>query len=96
MTAVRDNPEEDRYEIRDHDQLAGFSENKLTEALDDARRRKLALLPLCPYVRKVIASDPAQYLDLVPPGDRERFELPDGAEVDGPGVELISGSDGTS
>jgi uncharacterized protein len=116
VTTVRDNHEEHRYEIHDDEELAGFSEYKLspgkiafthteidpafngrglarqlvTEALDDARRRDLAVLPFCPYVRKVIASDPERYLDLVPAGDRERFKLPDAADVDGPDVQPVS------
>jgi predicted GNAT family acetyltransferase len=106
--SVRDNPTEHRYEIYDGDQLAGFSEYKLTtdkisfthtqtdpafsgrglakqlvtHELDDARRRGLAVLPFCPYVRKVIAAHPEQYLDLVPARDRERFDLPSGGDAD--------------
>ena len=113
MTIVRDNPEKSRYEIHDGEELAGFSEYKLThgkiafthteidpafnrrglaqqlvtEELDDARRRGLAVLPFCPYVRKVIASHPEQHLDLVPPRDRERFHLPSAADVDEPDVQ---------
>ena len=97
---VHDAPARSRYEIYDDDQLAGFSDYKLTstkiafthtevdpafagrglakqlvtEELDDARRRGLAVLPFCPYVRKVIAQN-AAYLDLVPEKDRERFGL---------------------
>ena len=110
MSAVRDNLAEHRYEIYDGDQLAGFSEYKLTESriafthtevdpafggrglarqlvdgeLDDARRRGLAVLPFCPYVRKIIAERPDRYLDLVPASDRARFQLPDRVDVDGP------------
>ncbi len=106
MTTVHDNPELNRYEVHDGDQLAGFSQYRLTpgtiafthtevdpaftgrglarvlvtEALEDSRRRGLAVLPFCPYVRNVIASDPARYLDLVPPRDRQRFTLPPTAE----------------
>ena len=98
-TSVRDNPAERRYEIFDGDQLAGFSEYKLTrtkiafthtqidpgfsgrgvakrlvtQELDDARVRGLAVLPFCPYVRKVIAKNANTYLDLVPEKDRARF-----------------------
>jgi uncharacterized protein len=119
-TTVRDNPDKNRYEIHDGEELAGFSEYKLrpgkiafthteidpafngrglarqlvTEALDDVRRRDLAVLPFCPYVRKVITSSPERYLDLVPAGDRQRFKLPDGADVDGPDVQPVSDSDG--
>ena len=53
----------------------GLARVLVTEALDDARRRGLAVLPFCAYVRKVIASSPERYLDLVPPRDRERFKL---------------------
>ena len=109
---ISDNPTEHRYEVYEDDQLAGFSEYKLTqhkiafthtevdpafggrglarqlvtEELDDARRRGLAVLPFCPYVRKVIAGEPDRFLDLVPAKDRARFELPDAAEADGPEI----------
>jgi len=120
VTTVRDNPDKNRYEIHDGEELAGFSEYKLspgkiafthteidpafngrglarqlvTEALEDARRRELAVLPFCPYVRKVIASDPARYLDLVPARDRERFKLPDAADVDRPDVQPVRDAEG--
>jgi predicted GNAT family acetyltransferase len=101
--AVRDNPDESRYEIYDGAELAGFSAYQLgagqisfthtevfpafggrglardlvTSELEDARRRGLAVLPFCPYVRKVIAESPAAYLDLVRRQDRARFGLPE-------------------
>lgn len=53
----------------------GLAKLLVTEALDDARRRGLHVLPFCPYVRKVIADDPATYLALVPERDRSRFDL---------------------
>jgi predicted GNAT family acetyltransferase len=53
----------------------GLAKQLVTEELDDARRRGLAVLPFCPYVRKVIAQNSATYLDLVPEKDRHRFEL---------------------
>jgi predicted GNAT family acetyltransferase len=53
----------------------GLARTLVTEALDDARRRGLAVLPFCPYVRKVIAGDPGSYLDLVPEGERARVGL---------------------
>jgi predicted GNAT family acetyltransferase len=113
--SVRDNPAQNRYEIYDDHQLAGFSQYKLTtdkisfthtetnaaftgrglartlvaEELDDARKLGLAVLPFCPYVRKVIAAHPEQYLDLVPASDRERFDLPSGGDADGPDVRPI-------
>lgn len=123
MTTVRDNPEKNRYEVYDGDELAGFSRYTLTpgkiafthtevdplfkgrglarvlvtEALDDARRRGLTVWPFCPYVRKVIASSPERYLDLVPLRDRERFKLPhgtDGAAGDDPRVQPLSDTEG--
>lgn len=54
----------------------GLAKQLVTEVLDDARRRGLAVLPFCPYVRKFIAKNAATYLDLVPDKDRDRFELP--------------------
>jgi predicted GNAT family acetyltransferase len=53
----------------------GLARQLVTEALDDARKRDLAVLPQCSYVRKVIAKDPEQYLELVPSGERDRFGL---------------------
>lgn len=117
---VRDNPTEHRYEIHDGDQLAGFSDYRLTQKtiafthtqvdppfngrglayhlvvdeLDDARRRGLAVLPFCPYVRKVIAREPDRFLDLVSAQDRARFKLPDDAQVDEPDVRPL-GHDGS-
>lgn len=43
-------------------------------ALDDARARGLAVLPFCPFIRGWIAKHP-EYLDLVPAGRREQFDL---------------------
>ncbi|MCO5994294.1 GNAT family N-acetyltransferase [Actinoallomurus rhizosphaericola] len=53
----------------------GLARQLVTTALDDARRRGLAVLPFCPYVRKVIAENTDSYLDLVPEGERARFGL---------------------
>ncbi|MEE1942924.1 GNAT family N-acetyltransferase [Streptomyces sp. TRM 70361] len=54
----------------------GMAKRLVTAALDDARRRGLAVLPFCSYVRKVVEQDPGAYLDLVPEQARERFGLP--------------------
>ena len=43
-------------------------------ALDDARARKLAVLPFCPFIRGWIAKHP-DYVDLVPTARREQFDL---------------------
>ncbi len=54
----------------------GLGKQLVAEELDDARRRGLAVLPFCPYVRKFIAQNAELYLDLVPGKDRDRFGLP--------------------
>lgn len=54
----------------------GLARRLVGEALDDARRRGLLVLPVCPYVRTVIAKHPQRYLDLVPAEVRNRFGLP--------------------
>ena len=61
----------------------GLARRLVTKGLDDARQRGLGVYPFCPYVRRVIALFPEQYLDLVPRPQRERFELPRGAEGEG-------------
>jgi predicted GNAT family acetyltransferase len=53
----------------------GLAKLLVTEELDDARRRGLAVRPFCPYVRKTIARNKSAYLDLVPESDRKRFGL---------------------
>jgi predicted GNAT family acetyltransferase len=52
----------------------GLAERLITQALDDARKRGLAVLPFCPLVRSFIQSHPS-YVDLVPGSQREAFEL---------------------
>lgn len=54
----------------------GLARRLVDEELADARRRGLSVLPFCPYVRKVIADNPEEYVDLVPAKDRARFDLP--------------------
>ena len=68
----------------------GLARQLVREALEDARRRELAVRPLCPYVRKVVTSDPERFLDLVTAEDRSRFNLPDDADVDEPDVRPVS------
>ncbi|WP_127782987.1 GNAT family N-acetyltransferase [Rhodococcus sp. X156] len=53
----------------------GVAKRLVTETLDDARRRGLTVLPSCSYVRKVVAEHREDYLDLVPPEQRARFDL---------------------
>ena len=56
----------------------GLGSQLIAEALDDVRRRQLAVLPFCPFVRSFIASH-ADHLDLVPEGRRDAFGLSDGS-----------------
>ncbi len=58
----------------------GLAKRLVADELDDARRRGLAVLPFCPYVRRFIAENSATYLDLVPEEERTRFGL-DGANA---------------
>jgi predicted GNAT family acetyltransferase len=44
-------------------------------ALDDVRRRGLAALPYCTFVRHFMATHP-EYLDLIPPDRRPAFGFP--------------------
>jgi hypothetical protein len=55
----------------------GVAKRLVTAALGEARQRGLSVLPVCPYVRKVIADNPSLYLDLVPRAARTKFGLPD-------------------
>ncbi|WP_033823345.1 GNAT family N-acetyltransferase [Kitasatospora sp. MBT63] len=52
----------------------GLAGRLVRAALDDARRRGLAVLPYCPYVRKWIGRHP-DFTDLVPADRRARFGL---------------------
>jgi len=88
---VRDNPEKHRYEVYADEQLAGFSEYRLgsdemafthTEIGEGFSGRGLAVLPFCPYVRRVIADNPDKYLDLVPAKARAKFKLPLAGDTD--------------
>jgi predicted GNAT family acetyltransferase len=54
----------------------GVARELAVHVLDDARARGLAVLPECRYVARLIAKEPATYLDLVPAEARARFRLP--------------------
>ena len=43
--------------------------------LDDARERKLEVLPRCPFVRGYIDRHREAYVDLVPEAEREKYGL---------------------
>lgn len=46
----------------------GIGSRLVAEALDDARRRRLAVRPVCPFVAAFIELNPS-YADLVAPGE---------------------------
>ncbi len=52
----------------------GVGSMLVREALDDARRRRFEVLPVCPFVGAFIEGH-SEYLDLVPASRREEFGL---------------------
>jgi predicted GNAT family acetyltransferase len=61
-------------EIDQRFERQGLAHQLIAGALDDSRRRELAVLPFCPFVREFIARNPS-YAQLVPADDRGRFSL---------------------
>lgn len=61
-------------EIDDRFEGHGLGSTLISEALDDARKRGLSVLPFCPFVNGFIERH-REYVDLVPESDRERFGL---------------------
>jgi predicted GNAT family acetyltransferase len=61
-------------EIDDAFEGHGVGSILVREALDDARRRGLEVLPFCPFVNSFI-HDHREYLDLVPVSRREEVGL---------------------
>ncbi len=61
-------------EINDKFEGRGLGSQLIAFALDDARKRDLAVLPFCPFVNDYIQRH-RQYADLVPEGRREAFGL---------------------
>lgn len=59
---------EDRFEGR------GLGSRLVSFALDDARRRNLAVLPFCPFVNGYIQRH-REYAELVPAAHRTQFDL---------------------
>jgi predicted GNAT family acetyltransferase len=53
----------------------GLARRLVTEALDDAARRGLAVVPLCPYVRSIISRGGDRYVSLVPADVRDRLGI---------------------
>jgi uncharacterized protein len=52
----------------------GLGSRLIHDALKDARKQKLAVVPLCPFVRSFIQRHP-EYVDLVPEQRRDEFGL---------------------
>jgi uncharacterized protein len=61
-------------EVDDAFEGHGVGSILVREALDDARRRRLEVLPFCPFVNSFIEGH-REYLDLVPGSRREEFGL---------------------
>lgn len=61
-------------EIDDRFEGQGLGGKLVSHALDDARSRGLAVLPICPFVRSYIERHP-EYLDLVPEEKRSSYRL---------------------
>lgn len=61
-------------EINDEFEGQGLGSRLISFALDDARERELAVLPICPFVNDYIQRH-RQYAELVPEGRRQGFGL---------------------
>lgn len=61
-------------EIYEEFEGRGLGSQLISFALNDARKRGLAVLPFCPFVNDYIQRH-RQYVDLVPEGRREEFGL---------------------
>jgi uncharacterized protein len=61
-------------EVKDAFEGQGVGSILVREALDDARRRELDVLPFCPFVNSFIAEH-REFVDLVPASRREEFGL---------------------
>lgn len=95
--AIRDNPDERRYELQVGDQMTvvtyrlapsritfihtrvpdalagqGIASRMARYVLEDARRRGLEVVPICPYVAAFIRRHP-DYRELVPEWAQERY-----------------------
>jgi predicted GNAT family acetyltransferase len=61
-------------EIDEEFEGRGLGSQLISFALDDARERRLTVLPFCPFVNDYIQRH-RQYVELVPEGRRAEFEL---------------------
>ena len=67
--SVRHTEVDDRFEGR------GLGSALARGVLDAAREEGLDVLPHCPFTAAYIRDHPDEYLDLVPAGQRAKFEL---------------------
>jgi uncharacterized protein len=63
-------------EVDDAFEGQGIGSALVREALDDARRRGLAVLPFCPFVNSHMQKH-REFVDLVPEAQRDAFGLAD-------------------
>jgi uncharacterized protein len=61
-------------EVADRFEGHGIASTLAKEALEDARRKKLEVLPFCPFFNAYIGEH-SEFLDLVPESRREAFGL---------------------
>ncbi|MGC5614749.1 GNAT family N-acetyltransferase [Georgenia sp. Z1491] len=55
--------------------VPGLARRLVDEVLADLRSRGAGVLPYCPYVKKLIDENRAEYIDLVPEDRRGEFDL---------------------
>jgi predicted GNAT family acetyltransferase len=60
--------------VKPHYRKTGVGQALIREALEDAHRRRLAVMPFCRLTRAFLTAEPP-YLQLVPPAQRGRFKL---------------------
>jgi predicted GNAT family acetyltransferase len=77
FTAYRDRPKGLAFthtEVFDEFEGQGLGSKLIAATLDDVRARGLEVLPICPFMKAYIERH-ADYVDLVPAAERERFGL---------------------
>jgi predicted GNAT family acetyltransferase len=62
-------------EVDDAYEGQGLGSTLVRHVLDDARKRELEVIPVCPFVREYIARHRDEYVDLVPEPMRVKFDL---------------------
>jgi uncharacterized protein len=62
-------------EIDDAYEGQGLGSTLVRHVLDEARKRRFEVIPVCPFVRSYIAGHLDEYVDLVPEPMRAKFGL---------------------